>query len=183
MKTLCIAIPVAEVEVWHYGSWGTVCDDGWTNADAQVVCRQLGHEGQGTATAFSGSGTYQGHSWGEGTGSIHYDDVDCTSTGSEDSLASCSSAPHGTHNCVHREDAGVDCGATASTEAPTEAPTRPPPVCRIYIAGHVKTCTGFNQVCDSGREDSFYDACDTAVFVIGDCASVVIYDNDYHGTT
>ncbi|NXS56533.1 DMBT1 protein, partial [Brachypteracias leptosomus] len=87
------------VEVFHQQQWGTVCDDSWDMAAATVVCRQLGC---GAATSAPGSAPF-----GEGSDPIWLDDVTCS--GSEVALSECKAKPWGTHNCQHREDAGVEC--------------------------------------------------------------------------
>ena len=87
------------VEVYYNGEWGTVCDDGWDDTDAGVVCKQLGF----------GSGTFIGSAgFGQGSGSIWLDSVKCN--GSESILASCGHLGVGiTIKCYHSKDAGVKC--------------------------------------------------------------------------
>jgi len=85
------------VEVLNNNQWGTVCDDGFSDREAAVVCRSLG--------ASSGR---QIQSFGSGSGPIWLDDVVCPN-GFEGFLGNCGHLPWGQHNCVHAEDVGVCC--------------------------------------------------------------------------
>ncbi|XP_072529575.1 scavenger receptor cysteine-rich type 1 protein M130-like [Salminus brasiliensis] len=87
------------LEVFHSGSWGTVCDDFWDIEDAQVVCRQLqcGVALNALVPAW----------FGAGTGPIWLNEVECE--GNETSLLNCRYQPWGENNCGHKEDVGIIC--------------------------------------------------------------------------
>ncbi|NXE16713.1 DMBT1 protein, partial [Lophotis ruficrista] len=87
------------VEVFYGQRWGTVCDDEWDLVEAEVVCRQLG-----CGKALSAN---HGAHFGQGSGPIWIDNVNCT--GTEAALSQCRATPWGSHNCGHGEDAGVVC--------------------------------------------------------------------------
>ncbi|KAM7074673.1 scavenger receptor cysteine-rich domain-containing protein SCART1-like [Ciconia maguari] len=97
------------VEIWHRGSWGTVCDDSWDMRDAAVACRQLGC---GPAVSALDEAAF-----GEGTGPIWLEQVECR--GTEPSLQDCWARPGDSGACRHKEDAAVRCSAAPRTAAPT----------------------------------------------------------------
>ena len=91
---------IGRVEVYSEGEWYTICDNLWDIADAHVVCTQLGYKGAVAA--------HKGAHFGQGSGSILKDHVDCS--GQESSLLECPSrAGSLCTGCTHANDAGVTC--------------------------------------------------------------------------
>ena len=101
-----------------------MCDDGWDNADASVVCRQLGYYPVGTfrhgyyislcissqSNIYSLFGTGNASryaSFGQGRGPILLEYVNCN--GFERTLLDCDNNGLGYSTCGHYEDAGIVC--------------------------------------------------------------------------
>ncbi|XP_030060558.1 deleted in malignant brain tumors 1 protein-like [Microcaecilia unicolor] len=116
------------VEVYYNGVWGTVCDIGWDLTDAQVVCRQLGC---GSALSAPGNAYY-----GQGTGSVLLDSVQCT--GSEPYLWQCFNSGWATSVCRHSRDASAVC--SGKWETPMD----------VRLAGGRSRCSGRVEVYSAG---------------------------------
>ncbi|KAG9346195.1 hypothetical protein JZ751_008018 [Albula glossodonta] len=123
------------VEVLLNGQWGSVCDDGWNDLNAAVVCRQLGFRERWSSTvthslltalgAEADGRHYTARSmayFGEGRGPIHLDNIRCT--GKEASLGECPSEGQDAHDCRHSEDAGVTCDHAPGPRRDSDAATR-----------------------------------------------------------
>ena len=92
------SIQEGRLEVYHDGVWGTVCDSGFTDAAARVVCHMLG---------FGYTGWFIGNNYGAGSGTIWLTNVRCN--GTETSLADCQHDSWGLHHCSHYEDVSLKC--------------------------------------------------------------------------
>ncbi|XP_041483702.1 scavenger receptor cysteine-rich domain superfamily protein-like isoform X1 [Lytechinus variegatus] len=87
------------VEVFYQGEWGTLCDDGFDLADANVICRQLGYS--------SANRSHCCAHFTHGEGPILLDDLACS--GLESRISECPNRGWAEHNCAHTEDASVTC--------------------------------------------------------------------------
>lgn len=107
------------VELCINETWGTICDNSWSTNDANVICGQLGYLTRGKDMirgvtscyvhhAFPGAVAYPNARFGQGTGPILYNNLQCT--GSEDSVFDCMSDGLGmSGTCSHSDDAAVMC--------------------------------------------------------------------------
>lgn len=96
------ASSIGRVEVFHFGEWGTVCEDRWTINDGHVACRMLNFSR--AVQLFDGS------TFGGGLGmKIWLTKLVCN--GTENSLFECKNAMKflGITGCTHDQDAGVQC--------------------------------------------------------------------------
>ena len=99
---------VCRLEVKHRSQWGTVCDSGFTDTNANFVCKMMGFEqgkfkqACGSVGEFASCATNVG-----GAGHVWLDDVFCY--GFEQSIDGCRHKPWGQNRCGHKQDVGVCC--------------------------------------------------------------------------
>ncbi|XP_052798522.1 scavenger receptor cysteine-rich type 1 protein M160-like [Mya arenaria] len=95
------------VEILLNQTWGTVCDDGFTDTNAVVVCRMLNLPTAGAKAIRNLTG------YPTAPAQIWLDEVMCT--GSEQSIADCTNGiPTNLIDCFHNEDVGVVCSSNSA---------------------------------------------------------------------
>ena len=98
------------LEVHYQGIWGTVCKDGWSLVNSDIVCQQLGFPSADPELS------YYGDSAG-GTAPIMLDEVRCT--GKEARLVDCAHDGWAITDCSHDGDIGIVCSNTTTTLMPS----------------------------------------------------------------
>ncbi|KAL6460100.1 hypothetical protein MHYP_G00318590 [Metynnis hypsauchen] len=89
------------VEVLHGETWSTVCDAGFDQQDAEVVCRELGC---GFPVEVLGAAAF-----GRGEGQVWSEELQCR--GNESDIFSCPKSSSLKHSCTHDNDVGLVCSA------------------------------------------------------------------------
>ena len=95
------------VEIMYQGVWGTVCDNGWDDNDATVVCKQLGFVSGIKRRIHRPSKANPKPVW--------LSQVKCL--GSEKKLSHCIHSGVGNvGSCSHAQDAGVKCSGITGND-------------------------------------------------------------------
>ena len=117
------------VEIYYGNAWGSVCDEGWTKADGDVVCNQLGYDGAVEV--------YSGSQYGGGSGEVWLSETTCQ--GDESRLVDCMFPGWGevSDECnSHTRDAGVTCRGKQFKWYTVHKY-----VCKIHRFGRLKVCS------------------------------------------
>ncbi|XP_074597617.1 lysyl oxidase homolog 3-like [Brevipalpus obovatus] len=94
------------VEIFHLGRWGSVCDDEWDEREASVVCNSLGFsDSHAIPTSNSRFGKVRNLIW--------MDNIFCA--GDEIKLSDCQFDGWKKHDCSSMEAAGVICKRSTSS--------------------------------------------------------------------
>uniref|UniRef100_A0A8D9AQY5 Lysyl oxidase homolog 2 n=1 Tax=Cacopsylla melanoneura TaxID=428564 RepID=A0A8D9AQY5_9HEMI len=102
------------VQVYHLGRWGLICDDEFGPEDGAVICRQLGRSRLQSVTTGSYFGRSKKKFW--------MDNVWCS--GYETAISNCRFDGWGEHDCEPDEAAGVIC-EQVKAEAIKQEPMKP----------------------------------------------------------
>ena len=111
---------VCRLEVRYNSTWGTVCDNGFTDTNAATLCRLMGYP-RGVFKELCATQGRRGSCQANlhGSGPIWLDDVVCL--GFERDLEGCRHRPWGDHKCTHRQDVGICCsGDRGEVVAPSK---------------------------------------------------------------
>ncbi|XP_042217077.1 lysyl oxidase homolog 2-like isoform X2 [Homarus americanus] len=106
------------VQVYHEGRWGNICDDEWDEREGQLVCQLLGFPGLEKVTYSGVYGHVKDRYW--------MDNLFCV--GTEKNITGCRFDGWGVHDCENDEAAGVVCKSHfATTLSPPTLPPRDQP--------------------------------------------------------
>ena len=129
------------VEVYHGGVWGSVCDDEWDLGEAHIVCRSLGFPGAETAT--------HGGKFGAVPGQIWMDNLYCY--GTEERLDRCRFDGWGQHDCDRSEGAGVVCREPPPPLTTSTSTTARPLVDILKVVGRLEARLAGGRTEQEGR--------------------------------